>query len=85
LFKKSLTVDYDPHSIIVLNDYKSEKYDETKVSLSRRLLKGLGLTGIVLCAACCFLPIAGISVGMSSIAALDGYFEFARSLLLFWF
>lgn len=44
---------------------------------SKKLHNGLGLLGIVLCAACCALPIFGVMLGMGTLSVLSKYFEWA--------
>jgi hypothetical protein len=44
---------------------------------SKKRLKNFGLIGIMLCATCCALPIAGVGLGAGSFALLLRYFEWA--------
>jgi hypothetical protein len=57
--------------------------EQMSVKDSRKLLKRLSLFGIVLCGACCFVPIATIMFGAGSMAVVNGYLESAGVLTMF--
>jgi hypothetical protein len=50
---------------------------QRNMKASKRLHTTLGLLGIVMCAACCALPIFGVMAGMGTLSVLSKYFEWA--------
>ena len=49
---------------------------------SKKMFKGFGFIGLVLCAVCCALPFSGIALGVGGFAMFAQYFESAAIAIL---